>query len=48
MKKSLVIAIFAVIAGCAVALDVHHQMRRTAQMRVQERIITNFSILKNE
>ena len=33
MKKSLVIAILAVIAGCAVALDVHHQMRRTAQMR---------------
>ena len=33
MKKSLVIAILAVIACCAVAFGVHHQMRRTAQMR---------------
>jgi hypothetical protein len=33
MKKGLIIGIIAVIAGCAVALGVHHQMRRTAQMR---------------
>ena len=33
MKKGLIIGIIAVAAGCAVALDVHHQMRRTAQMR---------------
>ncbi|MBR1665364.1 MAG: hypothetical protein IJ699_03965 [Bacteroidaceae bacterium] len=33
MKRNLVIAILAVIAGCAVAFGVHHQMRRTAQMR---------------
>ena len=32
MKRNLVIAILAVIAGCAVAFGVHHQMRRTAQM----------------
>jgi len=33
MKKGLIIGIVAVIAGCAVALGVHHQMRRAAQMR---------------
>ena len=33
MKKGLIIGIFAVIAGCAVAFGVHHQIQRTAQMR---------------
>ena len=33
MKKGLIIGIVAVIACCAVALGVHHQMRRAAQMR---------------
>ena len=33
MKKGLIIGIVAVIACCAVAFSVHHEMRRTAQMR---------------
>ena len=33
MKKGLTIGIVAVIAGCVVAFGVHHEMRRTAQMR---------------
>ena len=33
MKKGLIIGIVAVIACCAVAFGVHHEMRRTAQMR---------------
>lgn len=33
MKRNLVIGIFAVIAGCAVAFGVHHEIQRTAQMR---------------
>ena len=33
MKRGLTIGIVAVIAGCAVAFGVHHEMRRTAQMR---------------
>ena len=33
MKKGLIIGIVAVIACCAVALGVHHQIHRTAQMR---------------
>ena len=33
MKRGLTIGIVAVIAGCAVAFGVHHQMQRTAQMR---------------
>ena len=33
MKRGLTIGIVAVIACCAVAFGVHHQMRRTAQMR---------------
>lgn len=33
MKKGLIIGIIAVIACCAVAFGVHHEMRRTAQMR---------------
>ena len=33
MKKGLIIGIVAVIACCAVAFGVHHQIQRTAQMR---------------
>ena len=33
MKKGLIIGIIAVAACCAVAFGVHHEMRRTAQMR---------------
>ena len=33
MKRGLTIGIFAVIAGCAVAFGVHHEIQRTAQMR---------------
>ena len=33
MKRGLTIGIVAVIACCAVAFGVHHEMRRTAQMR---------------
>ena len=33
MKRGLTIGIVAVIACCAIAFGVHHQMRRTAQMR---------------
>ena len=33
MKKGLIIGIIVVTACCAVAFGVHHEMRRTAQMR---------------
>ena len=33
MKKGLIIGIIAVAACCAIAFGVHHEMRRTAQMR---------------